>query len=207
MTAPQPGPKPAFFDALNIDGCLKWENDAVFLADALQIVQPRNILETGFFMGASSSMWLHLSDATLTSVDPMVNLYDPAVKHDGRPENVNKLKVQFPGRFTFLQKDSRAVRPDLTGQQFDLMFIDGDHWDTGIRNDFQLAIDLDIPWVLVDDFVTNVLDIYQKEFISEFFPVRIYPRKDLFQGKPIPIVLLRRFNHKISARLGGADVR
>lgn len=207
MTAPQPGPKPAFFDALGIDGCLKWENDAVFLADTLQIIQPKNILETGFFMGASSSMWLHLSDATLTSVDPMVNLYDPSVKHDGRPENVNKLKIQFPGRFTFLQKDSREVRPDLVGQKFDLFFIDGDHLDTGIRNDLQLAIDLDIPWVLVDDFVTNVLDIYQKEFANEFFPVRVYPRKDLFQGQPIPIILLRRFNHKISARLGGVDTR
>lgn len=207
MNPSQIGPKPAFFDALNIDGCLKWENDAALLADALQIVQPRNILETGFFMGASSSMWLHLSDATLTSVDPMVNLYDPSVKHDGRPENAEKLKNHFPGRFTFLQKDSRVVRPDLAGQKFDLMFIDGDHWDTGIRNDFQLAIDLDIPWVLVDDFVTNVLDIYQKEFRNEFFPVRIYPRKDLFQDQPIPIILLRRFNRGITTRLFGANAR
>jgi hypothetical protein len=207
MTIPFSGPKPAFFDQLGIDGCLKWENDALFLADTLQIVQPKNILETGFFQGSSSACWLHLSDATLTSVDPMVNLYDPAVKHDGKLENAEKLKNHFPGRFTFLQKDSRIVRPDLAGQKFDLFFIDGDHLDTGIRNDFQLAIDLNIPWVLVDDFVTNVLDIYQKEFTSEFFPVRIYPRKDLFQGQPIPIVLLKRFNHKISARLGGADVR
>jgi Methyltransferase domain len=201
------GPKPAFFDQLGIDGCLKWENDAAFFADALQIVQPTSILETGFFQGSSSAQFLHLSDAHVTSVDPMVNLYDSAVKHDGKPENAEKLKARFPGRFTFLQKDSREVRPDLKNQKFDLMFIDGDHWDTGVRNDFQLAIDLDIPWVLVDDFVTNVLDIYQKEFAHEFLPVRIYPRKDLFEGQPIPIVLLRRFNHKISARLSGADTR
>lgn len=199
--------KPPLIDELGIDGCLKWENDAVFFADTLQLVQPKNILETGFFQGMSSFMNLWLSNAHVTSVDPMANLYDPTVKHDGKLENVIKLQNAFPGRFTFLQKDSRDVRPDLAGQQFDLFFIDGDHWDTGIRNDFQLAIDLDIPWVLVDDFVTNVLDIYQKEFANEFLPVRIYPRKDLFQGQPIPIVLMRRINHKISVRLGGADVR
>jgi hypothetical protein len=81
------------------------------------------------------------------------------------------------------------------------MFIDGDHWEVGIRNDFQLAIDLDIPWILVDDFVTSVADIYKNEFQNEFFPVRVYPRKDLFMGKPIPIVLLRRINHGVVKKL------
>lgn len=200
--------RPQFMIDLGVEeGCLHWDNDGPFLADALQISQPKNILEIGYFCGGSAAMWLHLSDAKLTSVDPMINLYDPNVKHDGSIESVGRLKAAFPDRFTFIQKDSKVVRPDLLGQRFDLAFIDGDHMDIGIRNDFQLAIDLDIPWVLVDDFVTNVLDIYQREFTSEFFPVRIYPRKDLFQGQPIPIVLLRRFNHKISARLGGADAR
>lgn len=185
-------------------GCLHWDNDAPFLVDTLSIAQPKNILEVGFYRGSSAGMWLHLSDAKLTSVDPMVNLYSPETLHDGSVENAEKLKKMFPDRFTFIQKDSKVVKPDLMGQQFDLMFIDGDHWVQGARNDFQLALDLDIPWVLVDDFVTSVLEVYNNEFRDKFLPpVRVYPRKDLFQGQPIPIVLLRQRDVKIDQRYHG----
>lgn len=197
--------RPQFMIDLGVEeGCLHWGNDGPFLADALHICQPKNILEIGYFCGGSAAMWLHLSDARLTSVDPMINLYDPSVKHDGSIESVSRLKAAFPDRFSFIQKDSKIVRPDLAGQRFDFAFIDGDHSEIGARNDFQLAIDLNIPWILVDDFVTSVAEVYAKEFQSEFFPVRVYPRKDQFMGKPIPIVLLRRFSHKISARLNGS---
>lgn len=193
--------KPNLIDELGITGCFSWENESGFLADTLNIVNPSNILETGFFAGASAFMWLYLSDATLTSVDPMENLYDSSVRHDGKPENIDKLKNAFPNRFTFIKKDSKVVKPDLVGQKFDLMFIDGDHWDIGIRNDFQLSIDLNIPWVLVDDFVTNVSKVYDQEFKQYFTPIRVYPRKDLFQGHPIPIVLLKQNNNKIFNKL------
>lgn len=196
---------PKLLTDLGLDkGCLHWENDAQFLADTLSISQPTNILEVGFYQGSSAGMWLYLSDANLTSVDPMVNLYDPHVLHDGKIENVDKLKGAFPGRFTFIQKDSKLVRPDLAGQKFDLMFIDGDHRPLGIRNDFNLALELGIPWVLVDDFVTSVLEVYQNEFATKFLaPIRVYPRKDQFMGKPIPIVLLRQVDAKISERYHG----
>ena len=197
--------KPQRMTDLGIEeGCLHWDNDAPFLADALAISQPKNILELGYFSGGSAYMWLHLSDAKLTSVDPMVNLYDPGVKHDGSIESVYKLKGAFPDRFTFIQKDSKLVRPDLAGQKFDLIFIDGDHRPIGIRNDFNLALELGIPWVLADDFVTDVLTVYHNEFRDKFLPpVRVYPRKDLFQGQPIPIVLLRQRDAAIDKRYHG----
>ena len=188
-------------EELGEGGCLSWENDAPFIVDALSIIQPKNILEIGFFSGSSAFMWLYLSNAKVTSVDPMINLYEPNVKHDGRIENVEKLKRMFPDRFTFIQKDSKVVRPDLAGQKFDMIFIDGDHWEQGIRNDFNLALDLNIPWVLVDDFVTSVLEVYKNEFVQKFLPpVRVYPRKDLFMGQPIPIVLLRQQDQIINQK-------
>lgn len=197
--------KPQFMVDLGVDeGCLHWDSDGQFLADTLSISQPSNILEIGYFSGGSAAMLLHLSNAKLTSVDPMINLYDPNVKHDGSIESVERLKKGFPDRFTFLQKDSKLVRPDLVGQRFDLMFIDGDHSLVGARNDFQLALDLNIPWVLVDDFVTTVLEVYQNEFADKFLPpIRIYPRKDLFMGRPIPIVLLRQRDKVIDSRYEG----
>lgn len=183
------------------EGCLHWGNDAPFLADTLQIAQPSSILEIGYFCGGSAAMWLHLSDARLISVDPMVDLDNPAAEFCGSIESVGKLKSAFPDRFSFIQKDSKLVRPDLAGHKFDLAFIDGDHSEAGARNDFQLAIDLDIPWILVDDFVTSVAKVWQQEFQNEFFVVRVYPRKDQFIGKPIPIVLLKRVDRKIKERL------
>lgn len=197
-------PEPDLIKQLGIYGCFSWEHEAPFLADALSVTGAKSILETGFFAGASAFMWLYLSEAHLTSVDPMVNLYDPATKHDGSLENVGKLQGAFPDRFRFIQKDSRQARPDLAGQRFDLMFIDGDHWETGIRNDFNLALELNVPWVLVDDFVTSVVEVYQREFAHLFDVVRVYPRNAQFQGRPIPIVLLKRRDEKVYSRLNRA---
>lgn len=186
-------PKPKAWDDLNIGGCFSWEGEGPLLHDALQIVQPQNILEIGFFAAASSFIFLQLSAAKVTSVDPMVNLHNPNEPHTGRPENVQKLKDHFGAdRFTFIQKSSEFVRPDLMGQKFDLMLIDGDHWTPMIRNDLQLALDLDIPWILMDDFVTSVEQVYYAEFAKYFDMVRLYPRPDHFMGKPIPLALAKR---------------
>ena len=197
--------KPKLMDDLDITGFFTWDGEASFLADTLCIVGPVNILETGFFCGASTFMWLYLSNASVTSVDPMINLENPNILHNGKPQNVQKLKDAFPNRLTFLQKDSRLIRPDMSNEKFDLMFIDGDHTESGVRNDFQLAIDLNIPWVLVDDFNNIVSHVYQKEFANELFIVRLYPRKELFQGNPIPIALLRRVNHNVINRLSSTS--
>ena len=184
--------KPKEWDEIGIVGCFSWEKESDFLKDTIDFVNPTNILEIGFFGGASSFMWLYLSNAKLTSVDPMVNLYDSSVQHTGKIENVQGLKNKFgESRFTFIQKDSRVIRPDIAGQKFDLMFIDGDHWDSGIRNDFNIALEMKIPWVLADDFVTNVENVYWNEFSDKFELVRLYPRKDMFMGRPIPIALLK----------------
>lgn len=185
-------PKPEAYDRLGIDGCFKWENESPFLLDTIEIVKPKNILEIGFFCGASSMMWLQLSDAKLTSVDPMANLYEPQTKHDGLIENVQKLKDYFGAdRFTFIQKDSKVVYPDIKNKKFDLIFIDGDHTEAGARNDFTLALALRVPYLLVDDFVTTVQSVYNEEFTDYFEVIRIYPRVDRFMGKPIPIYLLK----------------
>lgn len=183
--------KPQLLIDLGIEGCFNFEKDAWIFQDVIKRVNPSEILETGFFTGLSSFAFLYLSKANIISVDPMVNLYDPNIKHDGKIENVQKLKDAFPNRFTFIQKDSCFVRPDLKNKQFDLFFIDGDHLAKGIRNDLQLALDLNIEHVLLDDFVTSVLYIYYSEFQNEFEIMNKYDRYDTFMGKPIPMVLLR----------------
>lgn len=171
----------------NYKGCSNWDNEAHIFQDALNIIEPTRILEIGFFSGCSAFMMLHLApNAYLVSVDPMTNT-------DNNMENVNKVYKDFPNRFHFIREDSKKV--NLDGSTFDLIFIDGDHSEEGIRNDFNLALSLNIPWLLVDDFVTSVAKVYFEEFQDKFLePIRIYPRKDTFMGQPIPIVLLRKKN-------------
>lgn len=183
--------KPKLFTDLDIGGCFKFEEDAWIFQDVIDIVKPNEILETGFFQGLSSLIFLYFSHANVTSVDPMINLYQPWVKHDGKIENVQKLKDAFPNRFAFYQKSSSVVRPDLVNKKFDLFFVDGDHWPDGITNDLQMALDLRIPYILVDDFVTDVERVYNEKFNHSFEEIKRYDRCDFFMGKPIPMVLFK----------------
>lgn len=160
----------------------------------LNIVNPRSILEIGFFKGFSALAMLAQSNATLVSVDPMKNLYDANVKHDGSKENAIKLQELYGPRFQFIEKDSKLVYPDLKGRHFDMMYMDGDHWPVGVRNDFNLALDLGIDWILADDFITDVRQVYDNEFRTQYFIVALFDREDKHDGKPIPMALLRRVN-------------
>lgn len=182
-------PRPPAWEALQIAGHSSWEDESDFFRDVLEITRPESILETGCYAGASTFMLLQLSGrAKVTSVDPM----DLNPGFEGHPWVVDKLKGHFGDRFTFLKKDSRDVRGDLAGQRFDLFYVDGDHTETGIRNDFQLALDLEIPWLFVDDLVTEVAKVYVTEFQQHYDLFRLYPRKHQFQGRSIPMGLMRR---------------
>jgi hypothetical protein len=114
--------------------------------------------------------------------------------HHGSLDNVGILHEVFRGRFTFLHKSSHDVEAELRGTQFDLFNIDGGHHMADIRNDFQLAVNLNIPWILVDDFLFDVVKVYKEEFANHFFPVKVYQRDDKCMGQPIPRVLMRRRN-------------
>ena len=61
-----------------------------------------------------------------------------------------KVEQLFEGRFRFGNKDSQTVQSGtLTG--YDLVYIDGDHKFDSFRSDFQLCVDADIEWILIDD--------------------------------------------------------
>ncbi len=167
-------------------------NDFAIFTDVIKLVQPSAILETGFFRGGSAALLLHLSQATLTSVDPMA---DPlGAFHEGKIEHVDVLKEWFPGRFTFHKISSAdpVLWAVLKGQRFDLFNIDGDHRIAGIVNDFQLALDLEIPWLLVDDFHLDVSSVYWDRFADRYEIVKSYGRDDRYLGNPIPRALMRR---------------
>ena len=164
------------------------EQDWNIFKDVIYTVAPQRIIESGFFQGGSALAWLYLSDAILTSIDPMHG-------SDNKIQNVAKLTNLFPQRFIFLEKESRHTRPDLSsGNPIDLFFVDGDHSMSGAIEDFNLALDLNIKWLLVDDWDGDVINAYNQVWRPYGDIIKIYPRSDMHNGNPIHMALCKKRN-------------
>ena len=110
----------------------------------------KSILEIGFNIGYSASMFLEFDPdqkSTLTSVD--IGMHPATVNAAEAVKNLHK------DRFSFILSDSKNVKNQLVGQLFDLAFIDGDHSDLGVASDIRLCIELQIPFLLFDDYWTQ----------------------------------------------------
>lgn len=178
------------------------QDEAIF-KDVIAITEPESILEIGTFHGGSSLQWLTHSNANVVAIDPIFHSDDEIYARDHNlpfpPDksdqfaHIEQIKAFYPTRYTFIQKDSQLVRPDLEGKNFDLIYVDGDHSELGVRNDITLALEKQIDWVLLDDYNLFVEQVFVNEFKDKFlYPIRVYPKKDMFQGKPIIQLLLKR---------------
>jgi len=110
------------------------------LRKAVEIVKPKLILEIGFNCGWSAAIWLNICNAGLVSID-ISDKEETLVAAE-------ILKNRFTSRFYFkLRKDFI----ELVRNSYDLIFIDGDHRESFIVDDINLAKDLNIPYILFDD--------------------------------------------------------
>lgn len=119
------------------------------LREIVEITKPQSILEIGFNLGYSASMWLTLSGARLVSND-ISDKYETI-------EAIAKLKERFVQKFSFIGGDSATLFERfgnvLKGENFDLIFIDGGHLDHHVMADIKLALDLGIKWLAFDDIL------------------------------------------------------
>tara|TARA_R110002153_G_scaffold252162_1_gene409846 strand:- start:505 stop:1122 length:618 start_codon:yes stop_codon:yes gene_type:complete len=188
------------YDQYNIDSCSIPESDGWIFEMCLDYIKPKNILEIGFYKGGSAFIMMSLDEEVkLTSVDPVKNAstdMEGVTDFSKQDKAIGKISEEFKDRFTFIRKRSQDVRPDLLGQCFDMIFIDGDHWEEGIRNDFQLVLDLNIKYALVDDWVQpqggpkSVPIVWNEEFADKLKIKTVFYREAVFQQKCIPMVLL-----------------
>ena len=129
-----------------------WHDRNVFrpiIQDIYNLYEVKSVLEIGFNIGYSASMWLEFDydkKSTLTSVD--IGIHKDTVKASKAVKNLHG------DRFSFILSDSKKVKNQLKGQLFDLAFIDGDHSGAGVASDIRLCIDLQIPLLLFDDYWT-----------------------------------------------------
>ena len=129
-----------------------WQDRNVFrpiIQDIYSQYNIKSILEIGFNIGYSASMWLEFDPdkkSKVTSVD--IGIHADTIKASEAVKNLHG------DRFSFILCNSKKVKQQLKGQLFDMAFIDGDHSAPGVASDIRLCLDLEIPLLLFDDYWT-----------------------------------------------------
>jgi len=116
------------------------------LREIVEIVKPTHILEIGFNMGWSSSLWLELAPrAQLLSCD-ISNKQETV-------EAAEILKNRGTKRFIYYNRNTDSFINYIYNFSFDLIFIDGAHELEYVIKDIELALSLKIPYIAFDDFL------------------------------------------------------
>jgi len=110
-------------------------SEILALAGAVAELKPRNILEIGTDMGGTLFIWAHLAAKKVVSCD----LLDPGERCDLYEE----FSPQSPGceviHLTGNSHDAafrQKVEAQFANEQVDFLFIDGDHTEKGVEQDY-----------------------------------------------------------------------
>jgi len=152
--------------------------------ETIAITNPKEILETGVLWGTSSILILELSNANLTSLDPIINVNDDdnlkkGIAYPDKSEQekyLNTIKEHYGNRWTFHKIRSENAFYLIENKRYDLFHIDGDHWYSGLDADYEISLKLGIEWLLIDDFENVVLDKYLKTLNQHYILVKMWKR-------------------------------
>jgi len=138
-----------------------WYDSYKSIEDIITITNCSTILELGFNRGASALMWLETSNSTLHSMDQRgENEVEKSIKY---------LNKSYPGRFTYTELNHKNL-PNLIDDlknNYDLIYIDGDHSKEGILRDAKNAIKLNPKYIAFDDYFHGAHGLDTKSAIKE----------------------------------------
>ena len=106
------------------------------LAREVEALQPRVILEIGTARGGTSLIWAHLADKKLITCDLLDKKgFADLVRAFPPPGSQCEVSVMIGDSHSaeFLER----VRKELNGEPVDFLFIDGDHTEAGVRQDYE----------------------------------------------------------------------
>lgn len=156
------------------------------------LVKPKNILEIGTHMGHSSLIMLGLSEASIVSVDIGQEWCD----RNNLEVAQKVLDEVFPNRFLSICGDSNDPdtidRVKILSKKFDFIFIDGNHTYKYCKKDIDTAIELNIPYIAIDDY-TTCKDMRDAAKDSDLELIKIY--ENIHNGCNIGVGFFKNKNY------------
>lgn len=134
------------------------------------LIKPRRVVEIGCRAGYSSWLMLHSGAGRVDSYDANVGVHGGFVD-----ASEHARKILPPDRWSLTIADSHTLG---SLPEADMVYIDGDHTESGCYQDLRLALTARPEWIVVDD-VTNchdsvpaACDRFAKEIgvAPEFYP-------------------------------------
>ena len=171
-----------------------------FLEKVGDIVDPKTILEIGICLGYSATYMLQtFLDCKILGVDIL-----GFQRWGNLPPGIKLVKDKYPNRYVILECDSKEITQWLKKDTYDLALVDGWHDYDYAYHDIQSCKDLNIPWIMVDNYysvpevcqaikdhdlieVESTLYESVRSLVNGTFPQKLQMWKDqigLFKWKP-----------------------
>ncbi|MDH4228518.1 MAG: class I SAM-dependent methyltransferase [Nitrospirota bacterium] len=115
---------------------LQIPSEILSLAQAVEAIKPRVILEIGTARGGTALIWAHLASHKLITCDLLDKRgFADLVRAFPPPGSTCKVEVLIGDSHApdFIQRVKNALRGELV----DFLFIDGDHTEAGVGQDFE----------------------------------------------------------------------
>lgn len=107
------------------------------LAQAVKSIEPKTILEIGTCNGGTFFIWANLaSELAITCDLNKSKIRDELYQHFPPPDS--ECKVTPLAGDSHTQEFLETVKKSLDGNQVDFLFIDGDHTEEGVKQDYYM---------------------------------------------------------------------
>lgn len=107
------------------------------LAEAVQSINPKTILEIGTCNGGTFFIWANLASELAITCDLNKSKIRDEL-YQSFPPTDSKCKITPLAGDSHKQEFLATVKNKLNGKQVDFLFIDGDHTEEGVRSDYNM---------------------------------------------------------------------
>lgn len=157
--------------------------------EVLEITKAKTMLEIGFNIGYSASIWLQEGIDSLYIID-INNHKDTLPAMEATKKYYSNKTIKW---WLLDSKSEEAKQIELP--PIDIAFIDGEHSFAAITNDCNLAINAGAKWLVIDDYVrpgvNGIVEVIEDMIANNTIEVlRRYPMSWVGQGE----VLLCKVN-------------
>lgn len=156
---------------------IQQHSEIMSLVRAVAELKPKNILEIGTARGGSLLIWSQLASDKVISCD----LLDPGIRrplYEAFPPPGSNCKVIHLFGDSHSADFKQKVEAQFEGEQVDFLFIDGDHTEKGVEQDYNDYYHLVRPGGLI-----AFHDIIEKQALPTnqvyYFWERLKPGKDI----------------------------